>query len=120
MKSNLSELSYKTYVYLFDLKYFAKSIKDAGYDEKELKNIVEDANSMYKYLLSAIEHKIETEQFDILAEAYKISKSLLQDLKAIHCDKKFINEKTDLVVGVFELKEKIEVIMSEILGDDQN
>jgi anaerobic ribonucleoside-triphosphate reductase len=116
MKSNLSELSYKAYVYLFDLKYFAKSIKDLGYDEKELKNILDDANALYKYLLSAIEQKVETEQFDILAEAYKISQILLQDLKSIHCDKKFINEKTDLIVGVFELKEKIEVIMSEILG----
>lgn len=115
MKTTLSELSYKTYVYLFDLKYFAKAVKDDGYEEKDILNIVKDAQVLYKYLLDAGLQKTEIDQYNILSEAFKLSENILNDLKLICCTDKFISEKTDLIVETFAIKEKTEVIMNQIL-----
>ena len=115
MELTLSSLSYKSYVYLFDLKYFAKSIKDAGYDEKEIKNIVKDGETLYKHMLNAGSQKAEIDQYNILSEAFKLSESILNDLKVICCTDNFINEKTDLVVETFAIKEKTEALMNQIL-----
>ncbi len=115
MKTTLSELSYKAYVYLFDLKYFSKTVKDAGYEEKDIINIVKDAEILYKYLLDAGLQKKEIDQYNILSEAFKLSETILNDLKIICCTDKFINEKTDLIVETFAIKEKTEVILNQIL-----
>lgn len=115
MEITLSELSYKAYVYLFDLKYFAKTVKDSGYEENDIYNIVKDAEILYKHFLNAGVQKTEVDQYNILSEAFKLSENILNDLKIICCTDKFINEKTDLVVETFAIKEKTEVIMNRIL-----
>ncbi|MCD4792972.1 MAG: hypothetical protein K8R54_07055 [Bacteroidales bacterium] len=115
MGITLSELSYKAYVYLFDLRYFAKTVKDAGYEEKDIKNILNDAETLYKHLLNANTQKAEVDQYNILSEVFKLSDSILNDLKIMCCADKFINEKTDLIVETFAIKEKTEVIMNHIL-----
>jgi hypothetical protein len=117
MHSTLSELSYKTYVYLFDVKYFAKTLKDNDYEEEDINNITKDAEKLYKYLLKAIEIKSVTEQYDVLLEALKISDSLFNDFKSINCCPKFINEKTDLLVETFSITEHLKVILGKILKE---
>lgn len=115
MKPKLSELSYKTYVYLFDLRYFAKTIRDAGYEENDIKNILTDTEKLYKIYLSAIEQKTQLEQYNVLSEAFKLAEQLLSDLKSVCCVEHYINEKTDLIVEIFSIKEKTEVILNMIL-----
>jgi hypothetical protein len=114
MHSAKSELSYKTYIYLFDVKYFAKNLKDKGYEE-DIENISKDAEKLYKFLLNVIELKSETEQYEILMEALKLSESLLNDFKSLKCSNQLINEKTDLLVETFSIGERIKVIIEQIL-----
>ncbi len=115
MHSTLSELSYKTYVYLFDVKYFAKSLKDKGYEENDIVLIAKDAEKLYKFMLKAIELKTETEQYDVLTDALQLAESLLNDFKSLKCGDKFCNEKTDLLVETFSISERIKIILEQTL-----
>jgi hypothetical protein len=115
MHSTLSELGYKTYVYLFDIKYFAKTLRDNGYEEDDINLIAKDVEKLYKLFLKAIELKNITEQYDVLTEALTLTGSLLDDFKSVKCEKKFINEKTDLIVETFSISEHLKVILEELL-----
>jgi hypothetical protein len=115
MHSSLSELSYKTYVFLFDVKYFAKSLKDCGYEENDINNITKDVETLYKYMLHAIELKSDTEQYEVLTDALNLSETLLNDFKSIKCKEQFLNEKTDLLVETFAISEKLKIIMEQLL-----
>ena len=120
MKLKLSDLSYKTYVYLFDIKYFAKTIKDGGYEEDDIDTIIKDAEVLYKLFLNAIESKSNIDKYNILIEAVKLAGQLLNDLKTVCCMNKNINEKTDLIVETFAIKEKTEAFINFILKEKDN
>ena len=110
----LSELSYETYRYLFDIKYFAKQLKDAGYEEDDIDKIIEKANLLYKIFLKSIEEKTIPEQTEDLKTAHKFAGEILNQLKELKCKDNFINEKVDLIVEAFAIKEKTEVFLNKI------
>jgi len=110
----LSELSYETYRYLFDIKYFAKQLKDSDYEEDDIDEIIIKADLLYKIFLKTIEEKTIKEQTEDLETAHKLAGEILNQFKKLKCKNNFINEKVDLIVEAFAIKEKTEVFLTKI------
>ncbi|MCF6366429.1 MAG: hypothetical protein L3J35_09545 [Bacteroidales bacterium] len=110
----LSELSYETYRYLFDIKYFAKQLKDSDYEEPDIDDIIKDADLLYRIFLKTIEDKAVEEQKQELKKAHILAGKILKQFKNLKCKDDFINEKVDLIVEAFAIKEKTEVFINRI------
>jgi len=110
----LSELSYETYRYLFDIKYFAKELKDADYEETDIDDIIKDADLLYQIFLKTIEDKTVEEQKEELLKARGLADKILNQFKNLKCKDEFIIEKVDLIVEAFAIKEKTEVFLNKI------
>ena len=108
----LSELSYETYRYLFDIKYFAKQLKDSDYEEGDIDEIIKNADLLYKIFLKTIEEKTIEEQTEDLETAHNLASKILNQFKKLKCKDSFINEKVDLIVEAFAIKEKTDVFLS--------
>jgi|GEM_PF-3156869 hypothetical protein len=110
----LTELSYQTYRYLFDIKYFAKQLSDDDYEEKEIKQIVENADKLYQIFLKIIDDKTIEAQTDELTEAKTIADEILKQLRVLKCSDEYINDKVDLIVEAFAVKEKAQIIIENL------
>ena len=110
----LSELSYKVYRYLLDIKYFAKQLKDSDYDKGDIDGIVIKADFLNKLFLKTIEDKNINEQTEDLKTAHKLTVEILNQFKILKCKDKYINEKADLIVEAFVIKEKIDCFLNKI------
>ncbi len=110
----LSKLTYQTYRFLFDIKYFAKQIKDAGYEEDDIDLVIKNANSLYKSFLKVKNEDNEKKSKKIIEKAHLKAQEILEQLKYLKCkEDKFISEKVDLIVESFSIKEKTEVLLSK-------
>jgi hypothetical protein len=119
MKLTLPELSYKVYAYQFDMKYFAKTIRDKGYEDDDIKELLAEAKKLYAYYLNALDKKDHIEQYNELTEAYKLAESILHDMKNLACQDEFIHEKTDLLVETFSIKENTDVFLKQLLKNKE-
>jgi hypothetical protein len=120
MKLTLAELSYKVYAYQFDMKYFAKTIRDKGYEDDDIKEILKEAQKLYKHYLNALDKETEIEQYNELSEAHKLAESILHDMKSLSCQDDFIHEKTDLLVETFSIKENTDIFMKKLLKNKED
>ncbi len=110
----LSKLIYQTYRFLFDIKYFARQIKDAGYEEDDIDLVLKNANSLYKSFFGVKSEGDDEKNKEKIKKAHLKAGEILEQLKHLKCkEDRFINEKVDLIVESFSIKEKTEVLLSK-------
>jgi hypothetical protein len=69
---------------------------------------------LYQIFLKIIDDKTIEAQTDELTEAKTIADEILKQLRVLKCSDEYINDKVDLIVEAFAVKEKAQIIIENL------
>lgn len=106
--TDLQDIELKVYAFSINVFSFVKTLEKAGKANDAISYILNAANSFYANYLAAIEAKGKHEQNVFLGESKKNAEECLNGLQSFETDKRFLNEKVDLIIEIAELKKNID------------
>jgi len=103
-----AEIQKSVHIYLIDLKSFALTLKDDGYEDANIKGIILNTEKLYNLLNNSTSKLNKDKLSKQIKLAEELANKILSELKFLKCKDELIFEKANLIVGIFSIKEKID------------